>query len=174
MKLIIIIISFLVLESVKGQMKIDQGSLLEIMECLRIFQYDVDACVRNHKRINHAIATVSRPIVNQIMFGANKPPSCEAGCRRENYYIDLERLESLTGWSYVSTKKHPLTHIKYKNIGQCRGSCNTGIRSRATCSHVGGEAIFQNKKGRRFVIQGFFADYCLCAYSALDNCHQTL
>jgi hypothetical protein len=172
MKLIYII--FLVLESVKGQMEVDQGSLLEIMECLRIFQNDVDACVRNHRRINHAFGTVSRPIFNQIMFGAKKTASCEAGCRRENYYIDLERLESLTGWSYVSTKKHPLGHKKYMNIGQCRGSCNSGIRSRATCSHVGGEAIFQNKKGRRFIIEGFFADYCLCAYSAPDNCQQTI
>ena len=169
----LLIISFLVLESVKGSLvEFDQGSMLEIMECMRVLQNDVDACVRNHKRINHAFVTVSRPIVNQIFFGAKKPASCEAGCRREDYYINLERLESLTGWSYISTKKHPLG--KYMNIGQCRGSCNAGIRSRATCSHVGGEAMFQNKKGHRFVIQGFFADYCLCAYSAADNCHETL
>ena len=122
----------------------------------------------------HAFATVSRPIVNKILFGADKPPSCEAGCRREDFFINLEKLESLTGWTYISTKKHPLTHSKYMNIGQCRGSCTIGIRPRATCSHVGGEAIFQNKKGHRFVIEGFFADYCLCAYSARDNCHQNL
>jgi hypothetical protein len=170
----LLIISLIVLESVQGQnLEVDQGSILEIMECLR-YHNNVDACVRTHKRINHVKATVSRQIVNQIFFGAKKPASCEAGCRRENYFIDLERLESLTGWSYVSTKKHPLGHNKYMDIGQCRGSCSSGIRSRATCSHVGGEAIFQNKKGHRFVIEGFFADHCLCAYSAADNCHQTL
>jgi len=147
------------------------GSMLELINCLRT-NLNQDECYR--KKHSMTVATVSRPLINKLMYGAVKPPSCDVGCRREDYWIDLEKLETTTGWAFVPTKQHPLTHKKYMNIGQCRGSCKNGIRPKATCSHVGGEALFQNKKGERFVIDGFFADYCLCAYSAQNNCDQTI
>ena len=152
----------------------DLEDLLEIMECARTFPgVNVEtSCFKNFKAINKKVASVSRPILSQVLYGYKTPPSCELGCHREDHFIDLVELEKLTGWSYVPSKRRPFK--KFMNIGRCRGSCAIGIRRHATCSHIGGEALFQNRNGERFVIEGFFADFCVCAYAAKDNCYQPL